>query len=171
MRPWEWARDLYSDEDRVKQKECEPVSTDECATERKIVIVHRERGAVKSWGIICSSATPCVCLAMATSSFVGNDSESSCLLHIYGIKQRRLALDKNRFRNQFIYLMPFLITPSLLYDLRNKWSVPYTKKQCPRTKMPRKIGGPIQYYHLSPRTHTATCRLFGESSSPHPRHD
>ncbi|GFR23421.1 hypothetical protein TNCT_132711 [Trichonephila clavata] len=69
--PLERARDLYLDEDRVKQKECEPVSTDECATERKIVIVHRERGAVKSWGIICSSAAPCVCPAMATSSFVG----------------------------------------------------------------------------------------------------
>ncbi|GFY74967.1 hypothetical protein TNIN_350511 [Trichonephila inaurata madagascariensis] len=156
MRPWERARDLYLDEDRVKQKECEPVSTDECATERKIVIVHRERGAVKSWGIICSSAAPCVCPAMATSSFN---------------KQKRLAINKNRFRNRFIFLVSFRITPTLLYDLRNKWSVPYIKKQCPRTKMPQKIGGPIQYYHLSPRTHTATCRLLGESSSPHPRHD
>ncbi|GFT79853.1 hypothetical protein TNCV_4597741 [Trichonephila clavipes] len=147
MRPWERARDLYLDEDRVKQKECEPVSTDECATERKIVIVHRERGAVKSWGIICSSAAPCVCPAMATSSFVG-------------IKKKRLDINKNRFRNRFIFLVSFRITPTLLYDLRNKWSVPYIKKQCPRTKMPQKIGEALfntTIYHQEHTLPPADC--------------
>ncbi|GIY36972.1 hypothetical protein CDAR_556491 [Caerostris darwini] len=61
-------RDLNPEKGLVKQKECEPMSTDECAAERKIVIVHPQRGTVKSWGIICSSG-PRVCPATATSSF------------------------------------------------------------------------------------------------------
>ncbi|GIY94730.1 hypothetical protein CEXT_282201 [Caerostris extrusa] len=74
-------RDLNPEKGLVKQKECEPMSTDECAAERKIVIVHPQRGAVKSWGIICSSG-PCVCQRWTTSSFFSvNDLESICYQH------------------------------------------------------------------------------------------
>ncbi|GBL91277.1 hypothetical protein AVEN_203437-1 [Araneus ventricosus] len=59
MRRCEWTRDQYPDEDRAKQKECEPVSADECATERKIVIVHRE-GAPLNHGALFAVRPLCL---------------------------------------------------------------------------------------------------------------